>query len=171
MDGWMDGTCSVIPPVSARGRHLGALGCQIRCAEVRQRSGVSVAPRLLNRCGCGNAVARGSGHCWTLGGDACTKPGVLNALLSFKLTSCSGDVGGSPRRGQLGFFHPFFGGDFLCGWEEGMREKPRRIPQHGAMEPRIAGSVSRATDTPDSPQGTGQACHCLNGTLTFPGPI
>lgn len=36
------------------------------------------------------------------------------------------------------------------------------------MEPRIAGSVSKETDTQESPQGTGLV---TAGTSTFPGPI
>lgn len=38
------------------------------------------------------------------------------------------------------------------------------------MEPRIAGSVSRAEDTQETPRGSG-ACQCRNCASTFPGPI
>lgn len=85
-------------PVSARRRHHHSLESQSRCAEVRPRSGVSVAARRLNRCRCGNAVAGGSGHCWTLGGDVGTKGGTVTERLLSELTGCGGDVGGSPGR-------------------------------------------------------------------------
>lgn len=102
---------------------------------MRPSSGVSVAARRLNHCRCGNAVAGGSGHCWTLGGDVGTKGGTVTERLLSELTGCGGNVGGSP--GQLllvavsgasgsvgGLFPALFlflggGGEFLsCGEEE-----------------------------------------------------
>lgn len=149
----------LVPPVSARRSPLRALECQSRCAEVRQSSGVSVAARQLNHCGCGNAVAGGSGHCWTLGGDVRTKTGALNDWLPSKLTGCFGNVGGSPRRlgvarnrAAEAFFIHFWGIFYPAGktkWERSQKGFP------STMEPRIAGSVSRATDSQESPQGTG----------------
>lgn len=103
---------------------------------MRQSSGVSGATRQMNRCGCGNAVAGGSGHCWSVGGNVHTKTGASDGWLSSKLTGSSGDVVGSPRRlgvaqrGAAWGFSNHFSGDFLNGGEDGMREKPRRIPQH-----------------------------------------
>lgn len=38
------------------------------------------------------------------------------------------------------------------------------------MEPRIAGSVSRAEDTQETPRES-RACQCRNCASTFPGPI
>lgn len=112
------------------------LGCQSRCAEVRQRGelGCFRDGSAVNRCGCGNAVAGGSGHCWTLGGDESTENGALSGWLSTKLTGCFGDVGESPgrlgvarNRAAGGFSPPFF---YQSCRGDGMREKPRRIPQH-----------------------------------------
>lgn len=160
--------------VSVRGRHPLILEGRSRCAEVRQNSGVSVAVRL-NRCDCGNAVVGGSGHCWTLGGDAHTRPGAVNGGLSSKLTSCLGDVGGSSRR--LGVaqnraagasFPPTLRGIFYLLWNTKRERSQEGFPS--TMEPRTAGSVSRAEDTQESPRES-RAWQCRNCASTFPGPI
>lgn len=103
-----------------------------------------------------------------------TKAGTVTDWLSSEFAGGGEDVGGSPRRllvdlsgGQLG------GGGwrgssppqlsyFLGGGEEGNSgpaEKRRRGRTRkgfpSAMEPRIAESVSRASDTQGSPRGTG----------------
>lgn len=118
--------------------------------------------------GWGNAVAAGSGHSWTLGGDVRTETGALGGRLSFKLTGSSFSgalkcVDGYGRLGVARFFFSFFfffylpslprlyfSGDFLC---------CRRARNEGAARedsPRIAGSVStNATDTQGRPRGTG----------------
>lgn len=90
------------PAVSARGSPPRALRRQSRCAEVKQRGELGCFRRgsAANRCGCGNAVAGGCGHCWRLGGDVRTDTGAVSGWPSSKLAGCSGDEGGSP--GQLG---------------------------------------------------------------------
>lgn len=74
----------------------------------------------VNRCGCGNAVAGGSGHCWTLRGDVHTGAGGLSGCLSSKLKGLVfgkvwGDVDGSTgglgvarsRENWVFYFTPF----------------------------------------------------------------
>lgn len=117
-----------------------------------------------------------------------TKPGTVTDRLPSELAGCGGDVGGSLRRllvalsaGHLGggwqgqlFPQPsyFLGGE---GGNSGPAEKKRRGRTRkgfpGAMEPRIAGSVSRATDTQGSPRGTGLVTAGITPQLFFPGPI
>lgn len=114
-----------------------------------------------------------------------TKPGTVTDRLPSELAGCGGDVGGSPRRllvalsaGHLGggwqgqlFPQPsyFLGGE---GGNSGPAEKKRRGRTRkgfpGAMEPRIAGSVSRATDTQGSPRGTGLVTAGITPQLFFP---
>lgn len=114
-----------------------------------------------------------------------TKPGTVTDWLPSELAGCGGDVGGSPRRllvalsaGHLGgggwqgklFPQPsyFLGGE---GGNSGPAEKKRRGRTRkgfpGAMEPRIAGSVSRATDTQGSPRGTGLVTAGITPQLFF----
>lgn len=103
-----------------------------------------------------------------------TKAGTVTDWLSSEFAGGGEDVGGSPRRllvdlsgGQLGgggwrgSFPPQLS-YFLGGGEEGNSgpaEKRRRGRTRkgfpSAMEPRIAESVSRASDTQGSPRGTG----------------
>lgn len=170
-----------VPPVSARRRHLHSLESQSRCAEVRPSSGVSVAARRLNRCRCRNAVAGGSGHCWTLGGDVGTKGGTVAERLLSELTGCGGDVGGRPGRLLL----VAVSGASLCGgafsspfsffWKAGgnsypAEKKSRETSEKGfpsTMEPRTAGSVSRAPDARGSPRGTGLVTAGIAPQLCF----
>lgn len=69
-------------------------------------------------------------------GDVRTEAGALSGWLSSKLTGCFGDVAGSPgrlgvaRNRAAGFFSSIFQGIFYLVGGDGMREKPRRIPQH-----------------------------------------
>lgn len=148
-----------------------------RQAEVRQLVYLGCFRRgsAVNRCGCGNAVARGSGHCRALGGDVRTEPGGLSGWLSSKLTGCFGDVGGSTTRLGVArsrvaaccFFYLLLTGIFLP-WK-GERERSQKgIPS--TMEPRIAGSVSTNSRHPGQPSGDG-AWYCWNHTSTFPGSI
>lgn len=151
------------PPLSARGRRLCTLWCQSRCTEVKRRVelGFFRSGSAVNRCGCGNAVAGGCGHCWTLGGDVHTGAGAHSGWLSSKLTGCFEDVGGTP--GRLGvarssaagcFLLPtFIACDFLLSRGR-IRQTPRRIPQHyGAAHCRQR--EYKRNRHRESPQGTG----------------
>lgn len=129
----------LVPRLSARGSRLYTFWCQSRCSEVKHRVwlGCFRHGSAVNRCGCGNAVAGGCGHCWTLGGDVRTGAGAHSGWLSSKLTGCFGDVGGTP--GRLGVARSRAAGCFLPPhlyslWfflhGRGIRETPGRIPQH-----------------------------------------
>lgn len=125
-------TAGVRQAAASRSAHSGARAGAPRWGNA-ESSGVSVAARQY---GCGNAVAGAIGHCWTLGGDVRTETGALSGWLSSTLTGCFGDVVWIPgrlgvaRNRAAGVYFPHFPGDFLSCRGDGMREKPRRIPQH-----------------------------------------
>lgn len=146
---WLEGIFNIelsrCPPccarslVSARRSPPRTLGHQSRCVEVRQRGELGCFRRgsAVNRCGCGNAVAGGCRHCWTLGGDVRTDTGAVSGWLSSKLSGCFGDVDGSPgqlcvaRNRAAGCFFPSLCRGFSALYRgEGIRERQRRIPQH-----------------------------------------
>lgn len=158
--------------MSTRGSHLCSFGSQSRCAEVRLSSGLSVATRCLTEvlqtweCGCRSQRAlldtrRRCGY-ETWHGDR---------LAVFRVRGlqwgCGRETQTAACRSEWGTFglvgKPFspslpiiWGGE---GGNSGAAEKRRRGRTRegfpSAMEPHIAGNVSRASDTQGSPRGTG----------------
>lgn len=172
-----------VPPGGALSVHSAARAGAPRWGSAEQGLGCFRRGSAVNRCGCGNAVAGGSGHCWTLGGDVRTDTGALSGWLLSKLAGLFLGVMWLGAPVSLGteqlcvcFFKNsthFFLGIFLPCWggDENEREARKDSPAPWSHALQAAWVLTQQTPRGKSPSG-GLGSSLPGRTSTFfPGPI